>query len=80
MSNAQFVESLNMASEAGTDFSGVLCGRATRKDGIPIYGKSGVAALEDWLSNEGVKNINCVNDAQLAVPGFGRLDGIVLDL
>src|SRR6266851_127737 len=29
--NAQFVESLNMAAEAGTDFSGVLCGRATWK-------------------------------------------------
>ena len=74
VSNAQFVESLNMASEAGTDFSGVLCGRATWKDGIPIYGKSGVAALEDWLSNEGVKNINCVNDAiKSAKPWYGKL-------
>src|SRR5579863_5862558 len=34
--NAQFVESLNMATEAGTDYSGVLCGRATWKDGMPI--------------------------------------------
>src|SRR3974377_2348126 len=42
VSNAQFVESLSMASEAGTDYSGVLCGRATWKDGIPIYGKQGV--------------------------------------
>src|SRR6266849_5858391 len=31
--NKQFVEGLNMAKEAGTDFSGVLCGRATWKDG-----------------------------------------------
>ena len=45
VSNAQFVESLNMASEAGTDYSGVLCGRATWKDGIPVYGKQGVKAL-----------------------------------
>jgi hypothetical protein len=30
-----------MAAEAGTDYSGVLCGRATWKDGIPIYGKQG---------------------------------------
>src|SRR5579864_9147017 len=63
VSNAQFVESLNMAAEAGTDYSGVLCGRATWKDGIPIYAKQGVKALEDWLSNEGVKNINAVNAA-----------------
>ncbi|MEO5923735.1 MAG: tagatose 1,6-diphosphate aldolase [Bryobacteraceae bacterium] len=61
--NAQFVESLNMATEAGTDYSGVLCGRATWKDGMPIYGTKGIKALEDWLSTEGVKNINAVNAA-----------------
>jgi len=63
VSNAQFVESLNMATEAGTDYSGVLCGRATWKEGIPVYGKRGVKALEDWLATEGVKNINAVNGA-----------------
>jgi tagatose 1,6-diphosphate aldolase len=63
VSNAQFVESLRMAAEAGTDYSGVLCGRATWKEGIPIYAKQGVRALEDWLASEGVKNINAVNDA-----------------
>ncbi|MGA3024753.1 MAG: tagatose 1,6-diphosphate aldolase [Bryobacteraceae bacterium] len=63
VSNAQFVESLNMAGEAGTDYSGVLCGRATWKEGIPVYAKQGVKALEDWLSTEGVKNINAVNAA-----------------
>ena len=61
--NAEFVESLSMAKEAGTDFSGVLCGRATWKDGMPIYATKGVKALEDWLSTEGVKNINAVNAA-----------------
>jgi len=63
VSNAQFVESLHMATEAGTDYSGVLCGRATWKEGIPVYGKQGVKALEDWLATEGVKNINAVNGA-----------------
>jgi len=63
VSNEQFVESLNMASEAGTDFSGVLCGRATWKEGIPVYAKQGLKALEDWLSDQGVKNINAVNNA-----------------
>jgi len=63
VSNAQFIESLNMASESGTDFSGVLCGRATWKEGIPVYAKQGMKALEDWLSDTGVKNINAVNDA-----------------
>lgn len=61
--NDQFVESLNMAAEADTDYSGVLCGRATWKDGIPVYAKGGVTALEDWLADQGVKNINAVNAA-----------------
>jgi tagatose 1,6-diphosphate aldolase len=61
--NSVFVESLNLAAEAGTAYSGVLCGRATWKEGIPVYAKQGLKALEDWLSKEGVKNINAVNDA-----------------
>jgi len=61
--NAQFVEELKMAAEAGTSYSGILCGRATWKDGIPVYAKQGVKALEDWLSTEGVKNIEAVNAA-----------------
>jgi tagatose 1,6-diphosphate aldolase len=74
VSNAQFTESLRMASEAGTDFSGVLCGRATWKEGIPVYAKQGVKALEDWLSKEGVKNINAVNDAiKAAKPWYAKL-------
>ena len=74
VSNAQFVESLNMASEAGTDYSGVLCGRATWKEGMPIYAKQGAKALEDWLQKEGVKNINAVNAAiKSAVPWQAKL-------
>ncbi|MGH9621646.1 MAG: tagatose 1,6-diphosphate aldolase, partial [Bryobacteraceae bacterium] len=73
VSNPQFIESLNMAAEAGTDYSGVLCGRATWKDGVPVYAKQGVKALEDWLSTEGVKNINAVNEAiQSAKPWHAK--------
>jgi tagatose 1,6-diphosphate aldolase len=61
--NAQFTESLRMAGEAGSDYSGVLCGRATWKEGIPYYAKHGVKGLEDWLQREGVRNIQAVNDA-----------------
>jgi tagatose 1,6-diphosphate aldolase len=63
VNNAQFVESLNLAAEAGTDYSGVLCGRATWKEGIPVYAKQGAKALEDWMSDQGVKNIEAVNAA-----------------
>lgn len=63
VSNAQFVESLRMATEAGVNFSGVLCGRATWKEGIPVYARHGVKALEDWLAKDGVRNIAAVNNA-----------------
>lgn len=63
VSNQQFIESLSMAAESGTDYSGVLCGRATWKDGMPIYATKGLGALEDFLSTEGVKNIQAVNAA-----------------
>jgi len=74
VSNEQFTESLRMAGEAGTDFSGVLCGRATWKEGIPVYAGKGLKALEDWLSNEGVKNIQAVNEAlKPAKPWYAKL-------
>jgi tagatose 1,6-diphosphate aldolase len=74
VSNAEFNESLALAAEAGTEFSGVLCGRATWKEGIPVYGKQGVQALEDWLSTEGVKNIQAVNESlKPATSVFKRL-------
>ena len=66
VSNAEFTETLALAGEAGTNFSGVLCGRATWKDGIPIYGKQGAAAFRAWLEDQGVKNIQNVNAALAA--------------
>jgi tagatose 1,6-diphosphate aldolase len=61
VSNAEFTESLELAAEAGTRFSGVLCGRATWKDGIPVYAKQGGPAFRKWLESEGVRNIQNVN-------------------
>lgn len=61
VSNDVFIETLELAGETGVNFSGVLCGRATWKDGIPVYATKGVKALEDWLADQGVKNIKNVN-------------------
>ncbi len=63
VTNEVFIENLEFAAESGTDYSGVLCGRATWLDGVAIYGKQGLSALEDWLSSQGVKNIEAVNTA-----------------
>ena len=63
VSNPVFIETLALAAESGTKFNGVLCGRATWKDGIAIYAKQGAKAFENWLLDEGVKNIGNVNEA-----------------
>jgi len=76
VSNPQFIESLAMAAESGTDYSGVLCGRATWKDGVPVYAKQGVKALEDWLSKEGVKNIEAVNNASKSAKPWQAKAGV----
>lgn len=71
VSNAEFTETLELAAEAGTRFSGVLCGRATWKDGIPVFGKQGAAAFRAWLESEGVTNIENVNERlKAAQPWF----------
>jgi tagatose 1,6-diphosphate aldolase len=71
VSNAEYTESLELAAEAGVKFNGVLCGRATWKDGIPIYAKQGPPAFRAWLQDQGVKNINNVNDKlKAATPWF----------
>src|ERR1700686_2347982 len=62
VSNAEFTEALELAAESGVKFNGVLCGRATWKEGIPIYAKQGANAFREWLESEGVTNINNVNE------------------
>jgi len=71
VSNAEFTESLGLAAESGVRFSGVLCGRATWKDGIGVYAKDGAAAFRSWLDSMGVENIKNVNASlATAAPWF----------
>jgi len=76
VSNDTFSETLELASETGVNFSGVLCGRATWKDAIPVYGKQGVKALEDWLNDQGVKNIKNVNGRLTAAKPWFSFYGV----
>jgi tagatose 1,6-diphosphate aldolase len=73
VSNAEFNESLALAAEAGVKFNGVLCGRATWKDGIPVYAKQGAKVFEQWLQSEGVKNISNVNERLRAATSWFSL-------
>ncbi len=63
VSNPVFIETLELAGESGVSFNGVLCGRATWKDGIAIYAKQGADAFRKWLETTGVENIQNVNKA-----------------
>ncbi len=62
VSNEVFLETLELAADAGTPFSGVLCGRATWQEGIPVYGRGGASALRKWLEDEGVRNVEALNE------------------
>ncbi len=71
VSNAEFTEALELATESGVRYAGVLCGRATWKDGMPVYAKQGAAAFRKWLETTGVQNIKNVNAAlRTAVPWY----------
>src|SRR5436305_7576453 len=76
VSNAEFTESLELAAESGVKFAGVLCGRATWKDGIPIYAKQGRKAFEEWMQTEGMKNIQNVNERLKAATPWYEMYGV----
>ncbi len=61
-----FQDTLRFAKEAGSDFNGVLCGRATWKDSVAIFAEQGEAACREWLRSQGRQNIEDLN-AVLAV-------------
>ena len=77
VSDDVFRETLELAIEAGTNFAGVLCGRATWKDGIPIYAKHGLNAFTDWLNDRGVRNIKALNSIlKGAHPWYAKYGGL----
>jgi tagatose 1,6-diphosphate aldolase len=72
-----FLETLELAAEAKTAFSGVLCGRATWQDGIKEYAQGGAAALRRWLKGQGKDNIQALNETlgKGAEPWWNRYGG-----
>jgi tagatose 1,6-diphosphate aldolase len=76
VSNDEFNEALELAAESGVRFNGVLCGRATWKDGIKVFAEKGPAAFRKWLESEGVKNINNVNERLKAATPWYSIYGV----
>ncbi len=76
VSNPVFIETLELAGESGVAFNGVLCGRATWKEGIPIFAKHGEDAFSEWLNTVGVENITNVNRALKAATSWkSKIEG-----
>jgi tagatose 1,6-diphosphate aldolase len=76
VSSAVFVETLELAVESGVEFHGVLGGRATWQDGVPIYVKRGAAALESWLETTGVQNVKNINEVLKSARPWSRARGM----
>lgn len=56
-----FHKTIQFVNEHNVEYSGVLCGRATWKDGIEVYGKQGEEALREWLRTQGKENITSLD-------------------
>ncbi|MFP5105309.1 tagatose-bisphosphate aldolase [Neobacillus sp. C211] len=56
-----FQETLKFAKESGSTFNGVLCGRATWKNGVEPFASNGEQAGRAWLQENGKKNIEELN-------------------
>lgn len=56
-----FQKTLKFAKKAGSTFNGVLCGRATWKDGVEKFAQGEKEAIE-WLETRGKENITSLNE------------------
>lgn len=63
VTNEQFNDTLYFAKEAGAQFSGVLCGRATWKDGIQPFSSEDKDQFYEWLETKGLDNLNKLKQA-----------------
>jgi len=57
-----FQDTLKFAHDSGSNFNGVLCGRATWKNGVEPFAKDGKEEGRKWLQETGRKNIEVLNE------------------
>lgn len=71
-----FNQTLEFASEAGSEFNGVLCGRATWSGVVEPFAKEGEEAAREWLRTVGKKNITDLNEVieRTATPWHGLVE------
>lgn len=71
-----FQQTLEFAAEAGAEFHGVLCGRATWKGVVEPFVKEGEEAAREWLRTTGKKNQTELNEVieRTATPWTTKLE------
>ncbi len=76
VSAEMFQETLRFAKEAGSTFNGVLCGRATWKNGVAPFIQEGEDATRAWLQSGGKENIQSLNAVveETATPWFDKAE------
>ncbi|MEY8351380.1 tagatose-bisphosphate aldolase [Bacillus cereus] len=72
-----FQETLKFAKKSGSTFNGVLCGRATWKNGVAQFAENSEQAGRAWLQETGKKNIQELNIVlkETASPWFVKISG-----
>ena len=75
VSDKMFQDTLKFAHDAGSQFNGVLCGRATWANGIEVFAKDGEEAGKEWMNTVGKKNIEELNAvlSETAVSFFDKV-------
>ncbi|WP_284036485.1 tagatose-bisphosphate aldolase [Neobacillus sp. 114] len=70
-----FQETLKFAKASGSTFNGVLCGRATWKNGVAPFAEQGEESGRAWLQESGRKNIQELNAVlkETARPWFEKI-------
>lgn len=74
VSSELFQQTLVFAHASGSTFNGVLCGRATWKDGVKAYVDAGKEGAIKWLRTQGRQNIENLNQVinQTATPWYQK--------
>lgn len=74
VSSELFQQTLVFAHASGSTFNGVLCGRATWKDGVKAYVDAGKEGAVKWLRTQGRQNIENLNQVinQTATPWYQK--------
>ncbi len=75
VTNEMFLKELHFAKDSGSNFNGVLCGRATWKLGVKPFAAEGEEAGRQWLQTEGKANIERLNKvlAETATPWSNKV-------